>query len=208
LQAKLQASYKNLTPTHFAETEIPGVYELMTSGRMMYFMPEHEILIVGELYDKFGLSLTAKRKKELQLAKLDSVDLSEALVIGEGSKTVIEFTDPDCPYCLKLHEDLTNRNDVKRYIYFSILDKIHPKATAKAVHIFCSTDQQVALNEIITNQKNSSQLINCDHGRQMVARHKEISENFGVSGTPTVVLGDSVVTGYRSAVIAQFLETQ
>lgn len=208
IQQKMKASFTHLKATHFGSTGIPGLYEVMAGGRMMYFMPSSETLFVGELYDKAGRSLTAQRKRELQTEKLKTLDMADALVIGTGPKTIIEFTDPDCPYCQKLHAQLTQKPDVSRAVFFSILDGLHPKATAKAVHVVCSADAQKALDDIFARRIGDDQLIDCEHGRQVVARHKQISENFGVSGTPTVVLGDSVVTGYREAQIAQYLEIQ
>jgi len=45
------------------------------------------------------------------------LDLSKALVIGNGPKTVIEFTDPDCPFCRKAASYFANRTDVTKYVF-------------------------------------------------------------------------------------------
>jgi thiol:disulfide interchange protein DsbC len=34
----------------------------------------------------------------------ETLDLDKALRIGTGKTTVIEFTDPDCPYCRKAYQ--------------------------------------------------------------------------------------------------------
>ena len=36
----------------------------------------------------------------------ETLNLDKALKIGTGKTTIIEFTDPDCPYCRQLHGEL------------------------------------------------------------------------------------------------------
>lgn len=209
-QQQLKMIFSNITATHFAESPLPGVYEMMAGSRIVYFAPKEGVLIFGEMFNKEGRSLTAEKKSLLQADKITQLDPSAALIVGDPNapKTIIEFTDPDCPYCRKLHQQLRTETNVKRVVFFSPLEQLHPTASKKVVHIFCSADPAKAFDEVYGDRSASAKTVwlDCEKGRQTAQAHKKVSEQFGVSGTPTVVLGDSVVSGYREAQIAQFIQ--
>ena len=206
VEEKLKTTFSNLNASYFDESPIPGIYEILAGNRLIYFSPENEMLIFGEIFSKQGRSLTAEKLARLQSKKVEDLDLSDALIIGAGEKTIIEFTDPDCPYCRKLHKKLSQEKNVRRVIFFSIFEASHPNAKQKAVHIFCSTDKTKAFDAVFNGKIAMMELIDCDKGKRIVESHQQTSTAFGVSGTPTLVLDTSVITGYREAQIAQFLE--
>jgi len=203
---KLKQTFNYLNVSKFSEGPLPGTYELITGNKVIYFHPENELLIFGEIYNKQGRSLTAESRNAHQQEKLSDLDLNVALAVGNGEKKIIEFTDPDCPYCRKLDSYLSDKTNVTRLIYFSIPKQMHPKADAKAVHVFCSNNPQQALNDVFANSVEEEALLDCEVGRAQLTEHKRISDDFGVTGTPTVVLDNSVVTGFRQAQIARYLE--
>ena len=209
-QENLKTTFSNLTATHFDKSPLPGVYEMMAGSRIVYFAPKEGVLIFGEMFNKDGRSLTAEKKALLQADKITQLDPSAALIVGDPNapKTIIEFTDPDCTYCRKLHQQLRMETNVKRVVFFSPLEQLHPTASKKVVHIFCSADPAKAFDEVYGDRSASAKTVwlDCEKGRQTAQAHKKVSEQFGVSGTPTVVLGDSVVSGYREAQIAQFIQ--
>ena len=208
-QEQLKMTFSNMTVSHFAASPLPGVYEMLAGSRMMYFAPQSGILIIGELFSKDGKSLTAEKKNLLQSEKVSELDQSIALIVGDpnAEKAIIEFTDPDCPYCRKLHQQLKTETNVKRVVFFSPLDQLHPTASKKVIHIFCSDDPAKAFDEVYGESAGKKKKwLDCEKGRQMALAHKKVSDQFGVSGTPTVILGNSVVSGYREAQIAQYIE--
>jgi len=210
VQDKLQKTFTRLTVENFGPSPIPGIYQLTTNQRVIYYHPEKELLIMGAIFDKSGRNLTDEHISALQRDKIKELPLDKALVIGQGEKSIIEFTDPDCPYCMKLHELLETglNKPVKRYVFFTPITQRHPDAPAKVVHILCSEDKEKAFHEVYTRQLAFSELKNCEQGQQLLAEHQKISSQFGVSGTPTIVLENSVLPGLDKARIAQFVNQQ
>jgi thiol:disulfide interchange protein DsbC len=86
---------------------------MVVSGtNIVYFYPEGDLLFVGDIYRKGGQSITAAKRQEIASRLVRSLPLDKAVKIGSGPKVVIEFTDPDCPYCKKASEFFKNRTDV------------------------------------------------------------------------------------------------
>jgi len=204
---KLAQTYSHMNVTQFKKGPIPGTFELITGNKVIYYHPEAELLIFGEIYDKTGNSITAASRKAIQEEKLKDLDSTVALKMGDGDKTIIEFTNPDCTYCRKLNTFLFNKGkSVKREIYFSLAGNGNSKANAKAVHILCANDPEAEFQRVFNNEVKVTDMLSCKEGKEKLAAHRRISDEFGVSGTPTLVLGDSVITGFRQAQIARFLE--
>src|SRR3546814_5009924 len=81
------------------------------------------------------------------MKRLGSINPAEALVIGPaGAPKVIEFTDPDCPYCQALERFWLAKEaegkPVQRLVYF--VSGIHPQAAAKAEHILCRSEEHTS----------------------------------------------------------------
>lgn len=204
-QEKLQQTFSQLKILGFSESPIAGIYEIMMPGKIMYYYPDKELLIFGEIYTKEGKSLTKEKIASLQAGKIKELPLEEAIVIGSGDKTIIEFTDPDCPYCKKFNSYIEGKDNVKRLVFFTPLDQLHPESHLKAIHVLCSEDKAKALNDIFTSKVPRGELLSCEAGKKKLARHKEISGQFGVQATPTLAWEGSVHTGFQQAQLAQYV---
>ena len=79
----------------------------------------------------------------------DTIDLSKALVIGNGPQKVIEFTDPDCPFCRKAAAYFHNRRDITRYVFFNPL-AMHPNARKKVQYILSSPEKTRLYHEVMS----------------------------------------------------------
>ena len=104
---------------------------------IIYFHPEKDLLMFGEIWTKDGKNMTAEKKGQARFARLKDLPLDKAVKIGNGRNKVIEFTDPDCPYCRKASAFLKGRKDVTRYVFFFPLP-IHKEAEAHARYVLCS----------------------------------------------------------------------
>lgn len=205
-QEKLQATYGNITVGGFAPGPVAGSYEVITNGKILYFFPESELLLFGEFLNRQGKSVTQERLTSLQANKASQIPLDQAIKIGSGERQIIEFTDPDCPFCRRYESYIEAQPNVTRYIFLSPIKQLHPNAEAKAEHIFCAEDMTKAFKDVFNDQIALKDLKSCDDGKEKLAAHLKISGQFGVSGTPTLVLGKSqVVTGFDQPRIAQFI---
>ena len=98
-------------------TAVPGLYEIVAGGRVAYYAPAQEYLVIGEIVTKERKNLTQERNGEIMAQRMKSLPLEKALKIGSGSHKVIEITDPDCPYCRTASTFFATRDDVTRYVF-------------------------------------------------------------------------------------------
>jgi thiol:disulfide interchange protein DsbC len=185
---------ESITPT-----DLPGLYEIVAGGgRVAYYAPGPGYLIVGEIVTKEKKNLTQARSTELHVKKFKDLPLEKAVKIGSGSHTVIEVTDPDCPFCRKASEYFATRKDVTRYVFLYPLP-MHPSAEAKIKYIFCAQDQAKAYEEAMTGKLDEMKFSSCDDAAaaESVKTHKEIGDRIGIQGlgTPMFVIDGQFVRG-------------
>ncbi len=96
------------------------------------------------LYGQFAYGFTVKQPN----TSFSDLTKEHTLVMGNAAaqKKAVVFTDPDCPYCLKLHTELkkivAQRNDVAFYIKLFPL-VMHKDAYWKSKSILCSSSLQM-----------------------------------------------------------------
>ncbi|MBH2000013.1 MAG: DsbC family protein, partial [Sphingomonadaceae bacterium] len=103
-QVKLQQTFTNLRFEEFGPAPVAGpIYQATAGGRIIYYAPQSEHLLFATVYDRNGVNLTALAQEQGATRRLKAIDPAKALVIGPAdAPAVIEFTDPDCPYCQAL----------------------------------------------------------------------------------------------------------
>ena len=92
-------AYPNVPYDSIKPSPVKGLYEVSKGADVIYYFQEKDLLFIGEIIDKTGKSLTDDRKGELVVSNVKKIPLDKAIKIGNGKQTIIEFTDPDCPYC-------------------------------------------------------------------------------------------------------------
>ncbi|AJA07212.1 thiol:disulfide interchange protein DsbC [Sphingopyxis fribergensis] len=210
-QRQLHQTFTNLTFENFGRAPVKGpIYQAIAGGRVIYYAPESQHLLFAAIYDKNGVNLTALAQDASVRKRLGAIDPADALVIGPvGAPKVIEFTDPDCPYCQALERfwlaKEAESKPVQRLVYF--VSGIHPQAAAKAEHILCSPDPQATFKAVYAGAQPTA-LLKCRAGAEKVARDAETVRKMGVSGTPTLFVDGKLVSGFQQAELEAFLETQ
>ncbi len=198
--------FPKLKYTSFKKTAIPGLYEVMTDGRIVYFYPKTGYLIVGEIYTHDGRNLTQEQVLSARYKLLTPDDLKKAIKVGNGKNIIIEVTDPDCPYCRKMHAYWNTRKDVTRYIFFKPLD-IHPDSVKKATYILAAQDTEKALFEVYSGQLDGNRQIldkkYDDKGR--LNEQKEIADKLQVNATPSYWVNGKYVSGSNIPLIEKYI---
>lgn len=128
------------------------------------------------------------KKLEPELGKIDFklTEKDRFVYNPSGKKTVVMFTDPDCPYCLKAKEKLQTYNGEYRVVvkYFP-LEQIHPGATKKAI------DQQAEwLKKTRTDLKGADIL---KEARRMVEEDIMEGQKAQIGGVPSYVMEDGTL---------------
>jgi len=183
-------------------TAVKGLYELSKGADIIYFLEEPGYLFVGEIVDKTGRNLTEERKSEILVANVKKIPLDKAIKI-------IEFTDPDCPYCRRAASFFESRKDVTRYVFFFPLPS-NRDAENKIKYIFCSSDRAKAYEEAMKGKLDTQKYTVCkkQEAVDLLNAHKQIGGQIGVNGTPMFIInGKDIVMGANFAAIEAALQT-
>ncbi|WIW90280.1 DsbC family protein (plasmid) [Sphingobium sp. V4] len=208
-EASFHQSFANLQFEDFGPAPVKGpLFQASAGGRILYYAPDSEHLLFATIYDRNGVNLTALAQDANARKKLGQLDPTQALTIGPpGAPTVIEFTDPDCPYCRALDRfwaaKAAEGKPVRRQIYF--VSAIHPQAASKAEHILCSKDQAGALRATYAGEA-PKPLLACKEGAVRVTANAQAVKAMGISGTPTLILDGRVISGFQQAEIEAWLD--
>ena len=225
VQAGFHKLLGNAKVTSVKASPIPGVYEAIAEGHVFYVAPEGKgYAIMGQIVDSDGRNLTAEVQQAVQeeqlkvleradAEKLKGIDLGLAVKIGNGPNIIIEFTDPDCPYCRRLDAFLSGRDDVTRYVFLNPLDQIHPNSRAKAIYILNSKESAKAMHEVFSGKYDNGPLpiAVADIGKYPAAVKRldagmQIGRELGVEGTPMLFVNGRIVQGADTDRITSLLK--
>lgn len=187
LQENLQASGIEETITSAVPTDMEGIYWVSAEGLPSFFTDKSGkhiiqgqiISIGGEVPVDISSPLVARTAQET----LKNVDKSEMIIYpatGATKSVIYSFTDADCPYCTKLHEeieDINARGIEVRYLAWPRNQQSIPKMEA----IWCSEDRIAAMDQ--AKMGANVQAPTCDNP---VAEHMALGASLGVRGTPAI----------------------
>ena len=190
----LKKNFPNLRVDSVKESPIKGLYEIVAGNQVFYFSPDG-YLMFGELWTKEGKSLTAETREKVLAEKVKDIPLDKALKIGSGPRQVIEFTDPDCPFCRKVDEYLAKRTDVTRYVFFFPLRKIHPDSEKKARYILSHKEKENAFREVFSGSMDGKPVPQEENSSTRLEEMEKVAQSIGVQGTPAIWIDGTPVNG-------------
>ena len=127
----------------------------------------------------------------------DTLDLDKAVKVGNGKTMVIEFTDPDCPFCRKAEAYFANKSSqVTRYIFFIPLPS-HPNSKGKVQYILSAKDKALAFREVLSGDFNSQKLAQITpEGIKLQKEHQDIAKANQMTSTPTFMIYGRIIEGF------------
>ncbi len=189
---------------------ITGFSEVTLGPQIVYMSNDGRYLLKGQLVDlNTEENLTEQRRSTAVIKSLDAIGEENMVVFGDkdAQHTVTVFTDIDCGFCRKLHNEvgLYNKNGIKiRYLFFP-RSGLNTPSYDKAVAVWCAKDRQKAM----TDAKNgkSIEMKKCENP---VAAQFELGQMMGVSGTPAMIMPDGeLLPGYVPAErLKEFLDSK
>jgi thiol:disulfide interchange protein DsbC len=189
-----------IKPERIAESGVSGLYEISVGTNLAYVSADGRYLLRGELIDiKEGFNLTKERQRGLRRAILEGLDERQMVVFsGDNPQhTVTVFTDVDCGYCAKLHRELADYYAQGIRIRYLAYPRAGPESGSarKMVSVWCAANP----HEAMTRAKAGREVEQADC-ENPVANQYALGAQFGLRGTPTIVLetGD-VIGGYAPA---------
>jgi thiol:disulfide interchange protein DsbC len=134
------------------------------------------------------------------------LDFGKSITIGSGAKTVVEFTDPDCPYCRKASKYFDGRSDVTRHVFFYPLPR-HPKAKEKAQYVLSQMDSISAYHEVMSGKMDSVAKFEgiTPRGIKLQEEQFESAKKQKVDSTPTFIINGRIIVGFDQKKIDEAL---
>lgn len=208
-EAAIRKLFPRLPVSSVKKTDIDGFYEVVADGNVIYVHLKSGHLFVGDLYAKDGKNLTAEARSRFateRLSLLTEADKEKAVKVGTGKHVVIEVTDPDCPFCRKMHEYWAKRPDVTRYVFFLPLS-IHPDAEKKARYILSAENKELALWEAYSGEldNNREKLSKSYDDKGLLAAHRAVVTKLGVQSTPAFWVDGKFVSGANVPLIESII---
>lgn len=202
--ADLKKKYPSTTFTTVTKAPLGNLFEVVMRQNIAYVDPDTNYLMFGHIFDmKTQHDMTQDRLEELNKLDFSSLPLDKAIKIvkGDGSRAFAVFTDPECPYCYQLEQNLLDVNNYTMYVFLFPIAELHPTAHTKAEAIWCSKDPVKAWAEAMLEHKE----IVSTKCATPIAQVAALGQSLGVRGTPTLISSD----GRRApgAMPAQALET-
>ena len=191
---------------HIKDTPVNGVKEVVVDGGqgklIIYVSEDGEHLFNGQLMNlKSRKNLTEMTENSMRLDVLAEFKKTHSTIDflpEQMTDHITVFTDIDCGYCRKLHQEIEQYNELGigvSYLFFP-RSGLNTASHQKAVNVWCSTDQRQAL----TDAKNG-----IEQKPLMCPNPLESQFNLGINagihkiGTPAVILNDGSLTGYLPA---------
>jgi thiol:disulfide interchange protein DsbC len=172
------------------KSDLPGFYEVVVSGQVVYVSEDGKYLLQGTLYNvPKKKDLTAARVAVMREQAVQKLPADKKLVFAPDHPrhTVTVFTDVDCPYCRQFHKQIDEYNKqgiAVNYVLFPL--DIHPGADKKAVAVWCAADRKTAYTAAMNGQDPGKGT--CSNNP--VAETKALAEAIGINATPTVLAED------------------
>jgi thiol:disulfide interchange protein DsbC len=189
----LEQRFQGVTIGNISKTPYFGLYEVQFDDQLVYTDAKVTYILVGSIYDAATKkNLTEAKQREYSRVSFDSLplDLAFKRVKGNGARKLAIFSDPDCPYCARLEQELKGIDNVTIYTFLYPIDQLHPDAGRKAKLIWCAVDPVQAWSQFFDSRVLPKNNGDCDNP---VAATHELGQKLRVTATPTLVFADGTL---------------
>lgn len=192
LNKRLKSGIAKVLPgievTSIAPGPVAGIYEVMLGPSVLYMSEDARFVIKGDVFDLDSLNnLTALRRASARVEAFDALGAENMIEFkpskSETKRTLYVYTDIDCGYCRKMHQEVQQLNDAGiavRYLAYPRTG-LNGESYDKAVSVWCADDQRGALTAA-----KAGKALKGAACKNPVGDHYRMGEAMGVRGTPAV----------------------
>jgi thiol:disulfide interchange protein DsbC len=140
-------------------------------------------------------TIEAMNRQPARYVDPSKISLKNAILLGDknAAHKVIVFTDPECPFCAKLHEEMkkivSESKDIAFYLELMPLS-FHPDAYWKSQSILCGKSLEL-LDENFEKKPIPRPEPGCSSAP--VDENVKTAHELGITGTPTLIMPDGLV---------------
>ncbi|RJG07209.1 DsbC family protein [Noviherbaspirillum cavernae] len=171
------------------KTPYSGLYEVRIGTDILYTDAKADYLFVGRVLDaKTHQDYTKARIDEISKIKFSDLPFESALktVKGNGKRVIAVFEDPNCGYCKRFRQTLSEMDNVTVYTFmYNILSE---DSAVKSKNVWCSADKSKAWDDWMLNGKAAPTApANCATPNDKIF---ELGRKLKITGTPTIFFTD------------------
>ena len=182
---------------------IEGIYEIAIGTQVAYVSDDGRYLLQGELFDlDSNENLTEQRRSKARVSVLSKLDSQQMIVFSPQDKpakhSIVVFTDIDCVYCRRLHQEIQQINDLGIEVRYAFYPRSGPGTASwqKAGNVWCAQDRRTAL----TNAKAGAEVPARKCENTPIQSQYDVGQMAGVRGTPAIfTLAGHQIGGYLPA---------
>lgn len=195
VRAALTALNPGFQVDYIGAAPFPGFREVVVSGQLLYVSDDGRYLFQSQPYDTRAKGpANSEGLLGYRRGLLAKANHGDRIVFAapNAKYTISVFTDIECGYCRKLHQDIAelNRNGITvEYLAFPRMG-LGSKDYTDMISVWCAADRRQAL----TNAKRGGSVPakNCTNP---VAMQYALGQQLGVNGTPAIFAPDGTQLG-------------
>ncbi len=189
----------NKEPDEITQSLIPNVYQLRQGTRVVYLSADGKYFLKGDMIDaETRENLTEVAKRNVRKEILYKQDNKPIVFKAKDEKHVLTvFTDIDCPYCVKLHREVSALNEKGVTIKYLMFPRagIGSASYNKTVSVWCADDNR----QTLTDAKYRKTIDNRTCKNPVTAQYL-LGKKVGVTGTPALITSSGrLIPGYMPA---------
>jgi thiol:disulfide interchange protein DsbC len=197
-EASIRKAVESLLPEvkveAVAKSGVLGLYEVRVATprgpQIIYSDEAGNYLVLGNIIDvRERQDLTESRMNKLTAVKFAELPLAQAfkIVRGQGTRQIAYFTDPRCPYCKRLDQELSKIDDVTVHVF--LIPIISAESTPLSKAVWCSPDRAKAWLDLMLNDVAPAPVKGtCD---APLEKNIALSRKHRINSTPTLIFADN-----------------
>lgn len=197
----LLRQFPHLKVSQIKPAGIAGLYQVSAGPVVLYMSADGRYIFDGDVYDTQtnNQNLTEKERQATRKALFDAIPDKEFIwyKAKNPKHTVTVFTDIDCGYCRRFHQQVKELNAKGvsiRYLAFP-RSGVGTPSYDKIVSVWCSDVPALALTKA-----KEGEVIPVKQCESPVQKQFELGAMAGVQGTPSLILEDgTLIPGYLPA---------
>ena len=199
LKRELKKTVPEMVIEEMKLSEIPRFYRVHMGVNVFYLSEDGRYLITGDVLDlkesnRDKWNVTENQRRTIRLGMLNEIKQQDMIVYlpkTTPKTTLTIFTDLECHYCHKLHEQVPKLNALGvavRYLAFPRQGS-GSESFKKSVSVWCSDDKKTALS-----LAKSGKTIAPKTCKNTVLAQFELGRKIGVRATPAIVFEDGTLS--------------
>jgi len=195
IRSRLQQAVPDANVLAVRPSAMPGIFEVELAGGMIYASADGQFVIQGDLLQLKGkqvVNLSEKSMASRRVALLKGIDRHDTIIFpaqGKPKAVLTVFTDVDCGYCRKLHQEVPAMNKLGIEVRYLAFPRDLPRfglnggAGRDMLNVWCSGDPARALTLAKQGEAVPQAKAGC---KAPIVEQYKLGLRMGVKGTPAI----------------------